>query len=205
MSLRREWNALRAFWYQEFRYDFRDSAIAFLILVVIGYLAARFLPLIQDWLTDLMTELMAQEGLVTADGSLSASGLLASNLQACLTACLYGLIPFLYLPALALGLNAMLLGGLAALIQAQGSPLFLYLAAVLPHGIFEIPALCLAFSLGLRLCAELTKICRKREHQPFSSIAASSGRVFVFCVLPLLAAAACVEAWITPRLIGLLM
>lgn len=205
MSLRREWNALRAFWRQEFRYDFRDSVIAFLILAVIGYFAARFLPLIQNWLLELIADLTAQEGLVTAEGTLSAFGLLASKLRACLMACLYGLIPFLYLPVLALGLNAMLLGGLAALIQAQGSSFFLYLAAILPHGIFELPALCLAFSLGLRLCGELTKICRRREHPPFSRVAADCGRVFVFCIVPLLAAAACVEAWITPLLIGLLM
>ena len=188
MSLRREWNALRAFWRQEFRYDFRDSVIAFLILAVIGYFAARFLPLIQNWLLELMADLTAQEGLVSADGTLSAFGLLVSNLRACLMACLYGLIPFLYLPVLALG-----------------SSFFLYLAAILPHGIFELPALCLAFSLGLRLCGELTKICRRREHPPFSLLAADCGRVFVFCIVPLLAAAACVEAWITPLLIGLLM
>lgn len=65
---------------------------------------------------------------------------------------LYGLIPFVPLSALALGTNALLLGAFAALYQHHGIGLGVYFIGILPHGIFELPALILSCALGLLIC-----------------------------------------------------
>lgn len=201
MSRRAEFQGMGEFWRNELRYDFRSSTVAFLILVVIGYAAVRLVPFMAQWVTELMQQLMNQEGLVTETGELSAGGVLGNNLSACLFSSILGFVPFVCLPAFPLGLNALLLGGMAALTQTGGTSLGLYLLAILPHGIFELPAMWLSFAIGLTLCREITALCRKRPHEPFSRTLWRCGQFFSLGVVPLLILAALVEAYVTPALL----
>lgn len=201
MSRRAEFQGMGEFWRSGLRYDFRSSAAAFVILIVIGYAAVSLVPFMAQWVTELMQQLMSQEGLVTETGELSAAGVLGNNLWACLFSCLLGLIPFVCLPAFPLGLNALLLGGLAALAQAGGTSLGLYLLAILPHGIFELPAMWLSFAIGLTLCREITALCRKRPHEPLLKPLWRCGQFFSLGVVPLLILAAFAEAYLTPALL----
>ena len=117
---------------------------------------------------------------------------------------LYGLIPYVRLPALAMGLNAMLLGVLGAQMLASGQALALYFLAILPHGIFEIPALVLSFAMGLYVCGHLTDRVRGREGAlSFWDCMEQISALCISVVIPLLAVAAAVEAYITPALLGL--
>jgi len=112
-------------------------------------------------------------------GNLSPLLLLANNLRAYAVTMLYGLIPFVRLPALALGVNAVLLGGLAACYAATDTTMLLYAASLLPHGIFELPALILAFSMGLYICGHLTRRCRRDPAVQLRRGLAQRGRAVV--------------------------
>jgi len=119
---------------------------------------------------------------------------------------LYGLIPFVRLPALALGVNAVLLGGLAACYAATDTTMLLYAASLLPHGIFELPALILAFSMGLYICGHLTRRCRRDPAAlPLGACLGLAARLLVFLLLPLLILAALTEAYVTPLAAGLFL
>jgi stage II sporulation protein M len=138
-------------------------------------------------------------------GNLSAVALLSNNLQACTMIMLYGLIPFVHLTALALGMNAMLLGVLAAYYVTNGISMLVYLAALIPHGIFEFPALILAFAMGLYVCGQLSRRCRQDETAvPLAECMLLILRLLALVLLPLLAAAALMEAYVTPFVASLL-
>jgi stage II sporulation protein M len=185
----------------DFSYELRRSAAAFGILILLAFGGGFLLPELRDQIVETMTVQVST--IAGADGSLSPFSLLGNNLTACAVSILYGLLPFVYLPALALGVNAVILGVLAAYYMTHGYSLALYLAALLPHGIFELPALVLAFAAGLYLCGDLTRRCRRQQTAPFALTAANLSRVYLLLITPLLAAAAVAEAYVTPRVLSL--
>ncbi len=83
--------------------------------------------------------------------------------------------------------------------QEQG--LYVILAGILPHGIFEIPALLLAGMFGLLIGEELWR----ELHGTGDTIlvAQQMGKQFLAYVLPLLGIAAIIEGFITPEIIQL--
>jgi uncharacterized membrane protein SpoIIM required for sporulation/ABC-type transport system involved in multi-copper enzyme maturation permease subunit len=99
-----------------------------------------------------------------------------------------------------------MLGYLVQTLANNGiSPQLTIAGLILPHAIFEIPALILATAAilqnGLLLA---TPISRKTVGEVFLSSVGEWLRIFIGIVLPLLIIAAFIEAWITPR-IGLLV
>jgi len=187
-----------------FTYELRRSAAAFGVLLVLAFGASLALPELRDQVVSQMFRLA--ENVTDGENTISVWALLSNNLTACGFSILYGLLPFAYLPALALGLNAVILGGLGGWYVANGYPLWVYLAGLLPHGIFELPALILSFSGGLYLCGQITRRIRKRptERTLFQSISCVS-RVYVAAVAPLLLAAAFLEAYVTPLFLSLFL
>jgi stage II sporulation protein M len=97
-----------------------------------------------------------------------------------------------------------LLGGVFGLVQVLGlSPVPLFVAGVLPHGIFEVPALMLASAAVLRIgVALVTPQTSESMGGVLVRLVADWTKVFVGLVLPLLAVAAVVETYVTP---GILM
>jgi uncharacterized membrane protein SpoIIM required for sporulation/ABC-type transport system involved in multi-copper enzyme maturation permease subunit len=101
--------------------------------------------------------------------------------------------------------NIALIGGVMGAAQLVGySPVLAFVAGILPHGIFELSAICLATAAMLRVCAQLV------TPQPDKSLGealliglADWLRVFVGIVLPFLAIAAVIEIYLTPVLIKL--
>jgi len=84
--------------------------------------------------------------------------------------------------------NGYILGFVAAKsMQSQG---ILILLRLLPHGIFEIPALFISLGLGLKLGAF---IFQKKKLKSFQMYLWESLRVFLFVVIPLLILAAIIE------------
>ena len=71
--------------------------------------------------------------------------------------------------------------------QAEGA---LILWRILPHGIFELPALFISLGLGLRLG---TFIFKKNKMEVLKKYFFESVRVFVFVIFPLLLVAAIIE------------
>ena len=189
------------------RHEFLSAAAAFGVLVLLGFAGALLFPAYAQDAFAGFTEKIEQLGL---SGDVPQEQMLAvlffNNFTASLLSMLYGLVPFLPLSALALGSNALLLGAFAAIYRQQGIGLGIYLIGILPHGIFELPALVLSCALGLLLCRTGSDCIRKRDGAaPFFPRVLDCLRVFLFAVVPLLAAAAFVEAYLTPLLLSAVM
>nr|WP_326184550.1 stage II sporulation protein M [uncultured Oscillibacter sp.] len=202
--LKYQLDGLKTAWRDGLGGEVRRSAIAFCLLAVIGFIACTVLPDLRERLVTLALNTVSSSGAVREDGSLSAVGIFSNNLRACAFTMVYGLLPFLQLPALALGVNAILLGVLAAWYVAEGHSILLYLAALVPHGILELPALILAFAMGLYVCGQLTRRCRRQENalHVWDCLVLIS-RMLLLAHIPLLAAAAVLEAYVTPALTSL--
>ena len=178
------------------------SAAAFLILMVLTCVGCLLIPGLLDLLSGVMGNLTVDLDAVTDEsGNLSALAVFVSNLQATTFIKLYGLLPFVQLPAMALGLNAVLLGWLAAVYVRNGLSLALYLAALIPHAIFELPAMMLAFGVGLYTCGQLTRRLRGNEEtRSVTGCLSLMGQTLLLALAPLLLAAAFVEAYVTPAI-----
>ena len=205
--LKRQYAALRQFYSSDFRHDLIITTAAFGALLLVSFFAGFFMPDLASNTVDQFIQQLADLGVEEADGSISAVMLFANNIRAMIVTICYGFIPFIRLPALSLGLNSVLLGLFAAYYVHQGFSLWAYLAGILPHGIFELPALVISLSCGLYLCRCITESIRSKEKK--NNIVGETVkqiiRVIAFHVFPLLLAAAFIEAYITPRILNLFL
>jgi stage II sporulation protein M len=96
-----------------------------------------------------------------------------------------------------------LIGYLGAQVAASGENALLFvIAVVLPHAIFELPALLLAGAAALRWHATaLSPPPERSMGESWLIASADFVRVTVALVIPLLILAAFVEAYITPRIV----
>ena len=188
-----------------FRHWLKITAIAFVIMVVGSYVAGLLLPDLAAKIYDWMAQTAQSSGMQNDDGSFSAFSIFLHNFQAMMFTILYGLLPFLYLPALLLGINAMSLGFVGAHLVNTGVPITLYLAGILPHGIFELTALVLALSAGFFLCDAVTHRLRTKEKGIIRTAFPQTAQLLFVHVAPLLLIAAFVEAYVTPAILGALM
>ncbi|MEE8419647.1 MAG: stage II sporulation protein M [Dehalococcoidales bacterium] len=108
---------------------------------------------------------------------------------------------FLLVPALSLVVNGGVVGLVSVLVIREYSLMYL-LSGLLPHGIFEIPALIMAeavaFSFGSLVFVALFN--RERRQQLIPNLRQYSSKLKI--VLLLLVIAAAIETWITPLLLG---
>lgn len=200
--MKQQFRAIGDFWRAEYGRYVGMTAAAFLVLLVLAYAAGRLFPDIPVTVISAFNEDIAGSGIVQEDGSFNVLALFANNLRAIVLGVLYGFIPFLYLPALALGVNAAILGMLASLIDGQW---LLLAAGILPHGIFELPALFLSLAAGLCLCKNINVYIRKNEKGVMKPLLLNILRVVALLVLPLLVIAAVMETYVTPALMQLFL
>lgn len=198
--MKKQLRALGDFWREEYGRWVGMTAIAFLVLVVLSYIAGRLFPEIPATVLTYFNEVVADSGIVRDDGSFSALALFGNNLRAMVLSTLYGFIPFLYLPALSKGVNAILLGMVASSVNGQW---LLLAAGILPHGIFELPALCLSLAAGLCLCQNINRYIRKNEKGIMKPLLLNILRVTGLVVIPLLVVAAIMESYVTPAVMQL--
>lgn len=130
-----------------------------------------------------------------------------NNTRAVVAIFLAGLVSFSVLGVLFYMLNIGLIGGLFALLQLLGiQPLPIFAAGVLPHGIFEIPALMLGSAAMLYFgVAIVTPQTGKSLGEVVIELLADWAKIFIGIVIPLLALAAVIEAYITPVLLANVM
>ena len=198
--MKKQLRALGDFWREEYGRWVGMTAVAFLVLVVLSYIAGRLFPEIPAAILTYFNEVVADSGIVRDDGSFSALALFGNNLRAMVLSTLYGFIPFLYLPALSMGVNAILLGMVASSVNGQW---LLLAAGILPHGIFELPALCLSLAAGLCLCQNINRYIRKNEKGIMKPLLLNILRVMGLVVIPLLVVAAIMESYVTPAVMQL--
>ena len=145
-------------------------------------------------------------GIMDNEGNISPFGLLTNNWTAMLLAALYGFVPFLYLPVLSLISNGLLIGLLAAWYHNSGLSMVLYLAGILPHGIFELPALLISAACGVCLCRNMSRLVTSSPKRvPMVELLSDLLRVMLLIVLPMTVAAAFIEAYVTPLVMSLFM
>jgi uncharacterized membrane protein SpoIIM required for sporulation/ABC-type transport system involved in multi-copper enzyme maturation permease subunit len=124
------------------------------------------------------------------------------NLRAIVLATLLGFFSFGVLGLIVLMVPVMLIGYLLASVAMIGfSPFLLFGALVLPHGIFEIPAMLLSGAAILRMGATLaTPNQDETIGESWLRSFADWAKIMVGVVLPLLLAAAFMEVIVTPRI-----
>ena len=126
------------------------------------------------------------------------------NLQAIVVILLLGLFSFGVLGTLIYLLNMGIIGAVLAIIQEMGgSPWKVAVYGILPHGIFEIPALILASAAILYIGIVLvTPRPQKTLGEVLIEAIADWTKIGLGLVLPLLTLAAIIETWVTPVLLS---
>jgi stage II sporulation protein M len=172
--------------------------LVFLFALLLGILVVSQDPVVGRTLIQVLRDQILG-GIPSGNPFLLFLAIFLNNLQACLLLFLGGAS----LGAVTLfiaGTNGLVIGGVVEAVRQEKGMLYV-LAAILPHGIFEIPSFILAGALGLSLAGALW-----RESKGDGDAAAQArdlGSVFLRAVLPLVALAAGIEAFITPQIIAL--
>ena len=203
--LKKQHRALWQFYRETFGEALLMTAAAFLIICLLGFGVSLFNKSIPEFVVNYFSQMIQNSNIITDDGAIRFGALLGNNLRAAVFSVLYGFIPFIYLTALAVGMNALILGVLAAYYVSNGTSLLIYFAGVLPHGVFELSALLITFALGLLLCRRITQYIRKNTKGMMKPLLCNIARSFVMHVVPLLVVAAAVETYITPAVLALFM
>jgi uncharacterized membrane protein SpoIIM required for sporulation/ABC-type transport system involved in multi-copper enzyme maturation permease subunit len=138
-------------------------------------------------------------------GKISGPALFLNNSRAIGLMLLAGLFSFSVLGIIIYILNIGLIGGLYAMLALLGMPAAdIYLAGVLPHGILEIPALMFGSAAVLYVGAGIvTPRAGKSMGEVLIELLADWLKIFLGLILPLLALAALIEAYITPEILFL--
>ena len=177
--------------YRESLNYIRDSR-NFIYSIIIIFLFFSFIgfflpvpPLLEQKILEFIEELLKQtEGMSQLE---LIRFIFLNNIQSSFTGMLFGII-FGIFPVLATLANGYLLGFVAAK-TAEGQGIFI-LWKLLPHGIFELPALFISLGLGLKLGTFLFK---KNKIESLKNYIIKSVKVFFFIVIPLLIIAAVIE------------
>jgi len=110
-----------------------------------------------------------------------------TNLKSSLLGIIFGVF-FGIFPVFAAAINGYFLGAVLNGAIEKSTPYILW--KILPHGIFEIPAICIAYGLGLRIGLSLF---RKNRMKNIVISYKEAILVFFFIILPLLLLAGTIE------------
>jgi stage II sporulation protein M len=109
---------------------------------------------------------------------------------------LLGIVPILFL-----FINGAILGAVVPLaVQSRG--LWSSLLTILPHGIFELAAIFLGTSIGLRLGSHTLRLLFGKADTTLLAEVGYGLRLFITIIVPLLLIAALIEAFVTPLVAG---
>jgi stage II sporulation protein M len=168
--------------------DSRNFIFAIVLIFLIFAFIGAFVPApepvvekIKEFVSEILekTEGMSQNELI--------GFIFFNNFQSSLTSMIFGVF-FGILPLISTIMNGYLVGYIASIgVNAGG---FLILWRLLPHGIFELPAIFISLGLGLKLG---TFILQKEKMESLKNYSINSLKVFLLIVLPLLIIAAIIE------------
>ena len=109
-----------------------------------------------------------------------------------------GILPLLFIAS-----NGFILGVVVVEIQ-QVRGIEFVLAALVPHGVLELPSVLLSAAVGVRLGWEVIRKIRGNQSASLRYELSRGIRFFVYRLLPLFLIAAVIEAFVTPSVINLL-
>lgn len=180
-----------------------------IIGLFIGYKqAARYqIPLDELGMSDFTSRFNDVVPLLTGQGISSVLAFSWQNLRVLLLSLLLGFFSFGVLGVLPSILSLGVVGYLMAILQQLNLTPWQYLIGfILPHGVFEIPAVIISTAAVLKIGAGLAKSDNQRSvSEVWLTLVADWAKVMIGVVIPLLFLAAIVEVWITPRIAGLLL
>jgi len=156
----------------------------FFIFMLIGF----FVPASEE-ITKIILDFIKK--LLEQTSGMSQSELIGfiflNNLQSSFFGLIFGIVLGIF-PVFVAILNGYVLGFVGAMsVKAGGN---LVLLKLLPHGVFELPAIFISLGLGLKMGSF---IFRKEKGEFFRNCFWNSLRVFLFVVIPLLIIAAIIE------------
>ena len=172
--------------------------LLFCATITVGWVGTMQNPAIGENLMNLFEKEVAGQ-IMGKDSADIFIRLFFNNFEACILLFLGG-ASFGILTIFIMSLNGILIGAIMEMVHKEHSFAFVA-AAILPHGIFEIPAFILSGALGILLAQSL--INEWYDGSDTGEDAKKFARTFLLYVLPLVATAAFVEAFITPIIIQL--
>jgi stage II sporulation protein M len=156
----------------------------FFLLVILGFLippSAGLYNLIMDKLKEIVQK---TQGMNTFE---LITFIFFNNLQTSFSGMIFGVL-FGIIPIMVTIINGYLVGFVSAMsVDSKG---FSSLLSLLPHGIFELPAVFISLGLGLKFGSF---IFEKDKINSFREFFWNSIRVFILIVIPLLIIAAIIE------------
>lgn len=186
------------------------ATILFVAGIIIGVAASLYYPtLIKEAITLLEQELARlAKDVFTSSPSRGIMTLFLHNVRAVIMVAALGIILGIY-PIFAMLLNGLIIG-VVGIFSAPYTGLIGFLAGIVPHGIFEIPALLIGAGLGLRL--GLAPLFNRRTSpfasprpnawQGYGNELGGASKILLYCI-GLLLIAAVIEVTVTPRVMQL--
>jgi stage II sporulation protein M len=177
----------------------------FLLFIIAAFVSYNYMLNNQALMNEFMLQIMQmfEETELLKPGTSSpelALGLFINNTRASLLIALTGFIP-IFLPALSiLFFNGAIMGVLFAFMSTHGVEVSIFsmlMTGIVPHGVFEIPAVVLSGAIAFYLSLGIFRKLNDRQYS-FKTCVLNAGKTFLFVVVPLLIIAAIVEAFITP-------
>lgn len=173
------------------------TSVLFFILIILGYASAPFLPInVLETLRQAFTpffELTSWELVLAIFIHNALRALLVIFLGL-----IVGIVPFIFLVA-----NSLIIGIVVyevAILKGLG----VALAALVPHGIIEIPAVILAITLGFQGGLEVVKWLLGKESQ-VRTFLQTGLKIFFKLIIPALFLASLIEVFITPQVLEALI
>lgn len=193
-----QWSLFR----EQYKRLFNGFLLLFFLSGLISFIVGLYRPdLLASWMEEILEIFEGIELLDPSNTNLEiAWGLFLNNAQVCLLVITTGFIP-IFLPAIVILLvNGAMIGVVLGSIQINGgSALATFMAGILPHGLFEIPAILLSAALAFVISKSLVK--KWVSGGPFLPTFRHALKTVIFIILPFLLIAAFIEAFITPGLL----
>lgn len=181
ITLKKQFHEALSYTKQSKKYIYA-SLIVFLIGSIFGYIFNQHLSFIDEWLKNLI------EPSLNLNTGEMIFFLLQNNLQSALISMLAGIVLGI-VPLISALLNGVIIGYVSALVaEAHGLSA---LWRLLPHGIFELPAIFIALGLGIKL--GFTIFFKGNKNKEFIKRFYNSINVLLMIIIPLLIIAAIIE------------
>jgi len=160
------------------------SILAFFLFALVGF----FFPApeaVANKIIELFKDILSKtEGL---SGFELIIFIFKNNIQASLLGLVFGIVFGIY-PIFAIIFNGYVVGFAGKLATINGG--VYSLLSLIPHGIFELPAIFISFALGIKLGSFIFK---KDKLESLKDYISNSFRIFILIVIPLLIVAAIIE------------
>lgn len=158
--------------------------IMFMIFSFIGFFVPAS-PEIEEAIKTFIQELIEKTQNMSQTELISF--IFTNNIQSSFFGMIFGAL-FGIFPIITTIVNGYLLGYIASVAASAESILSLW--RILPHGIFELPAIFISLGMGLKLS---TFIFQKEKIKSLKNYFNNSIRTFIFIIIPLLIIAAIIE------------